>query len=545
MNPKSSATARLTAGEGRLPFILRVGVTGHRRLDHPDDLRPAIHEAVRGLGARLLGARAPLPPVLVLSALAEGADRLAARELLTGPGAMLEAVLPLPPEDYLNDFGSAESRADFCALLGRSAATWQAPPSTTREEAYERAGRRIVDRSDVVVALWDGRPARGRGGTATVVSYAEDRGVPLAWIRTTGDPGPEYRLDDVRARGMREAAYEFRQYNAMRVGDFPRRVSTERDRLRPEPGGRSTAFAQAHEVVADWIVPYFVRADTLASRLHRQFRLMSAAIFLMAAAAVVAVATQVTFLPRHDWITAVEVVLLALLLVLPVLNHRRRVLDRWISYRFLAERLRSEYFFALCGTRSHRVRPGSGSQFFDPSEAWVRRAVMEVVAVRPTVRTAPSDVHLLKQYLCRHWIRSQIDYHRRAARRQGAWETRLYLVTSIIFGITLIAAVLHMLGTGQDAARDTTWGLLLIVLSIGMPTLGAAVHGIRTQAQFRQHCQRYRRMAQLLADLETTLQEARTLERIREVAIETERVMREETSAWFGVMRFHDIELIS
>ncbi|MGG2464352.1 hypothetical protein ACO0M4_32085 [Streptomyces sp. RGM 3693] len=397
----------------------------------------------------------------------------------------------------------------------------------------------------MMVALWDGRPARGRGGTAAIVGYAQERGVPLAWIRTTGEPRVEYRLDESRARGTREAAYEFRQYNAGRVRDFPRLVRVERDRLKPGSAGRSAAVEQAHEAVADWIVPYFVRADTLASRLHRRFRVASAAIFLMAAAAVVAVATQVTFLPRHDWITAVEIVLLALLLVVPTATHRRRVLDRWISYRFLAERLRSEYFFALCGTRSRRARTDGGGELFDPSEAWVRRAVLEITARRPPVRLTPADVPALKEHLSRHWIRAQIRYHQQAARRHGAWETRLYLTTTVIFGITLIAALLHMLGAGQDADHDSPWGLLLIVLSIGMPTLGAAVHGIRTQAQFRQHCQRYLRMAQLLEGLEGKLQRARTLERIREVAIETERVMREETSAWFGVMRFHDIELIS
>jgi len=36
-----------------------------------------------------------------------------------------------------------------------------------------------------------------------------------------------------------------------------------------------------------------------------------------------------------------------------------------------------------------------------------------------------------------------------------------------------------------------------------------------------------------------------SLERVREVAAETERIMREENSDWFGVMRFHDMELIT
>ena len=41
------------------------------------------------------------------------------------------------------------------------------------------------------------------------------------------------------------------------------------------------------------------------------------------------------------------------------------------------------------------------------------------------------------------------------------------------------------------------------------------------------------------------LADATTIEQIREVAAATEQVMREENSDWFGVMRFHDMELIT
>jgi hypothetical protein len=46
---------------------------------------------------------------------------------------------------------------------------------TEREDAYELAGRAVVDRCDVVVALWDGLPARGRAGCAEIVQYALDQ----------------------------------------------------------------------------------------------------------------------------------------------------------------------------------------------------------------------------------------------------------------------------------------------------------------------------------------------------------------------------------
>jgi hypothetical protein len=73
-------------GAGQLPFALRIGVTGHRQLADPGSLIPAIHDAIRELTERLLGAGAQ-PSLLVISALAEGADRVVAQEVLAGPGA--------------------------------------------------------------------------------------------------------------------------------------------------------------------------------------------------------------------------------------------------------------------------------------------------------------------------------------------------------------------------------------------------------------------------------------------------------------------------
>ena len=86
---------------------------------------------------------------------------------------------------------------------------------------------------------------------------------------------------------------------------------------------------------------------------------------------------------------------------------------------------------------------------------------------------------------------------------------------------------------------------MLIVLSICVPAVGAALHGIRTQSEFRRHCQRYQRMAELLRQLEADLSRAQSIEWIHEIAADAERVMRAENSDWFGVMRFHDVELIT
>src|SRR5262249_10330644 len=51
-----------------------------------------------------------------------------------------------------------------------------------REKAYELAGRAVVDRSDVMIVVWDGEPARGRGGTAEIYSYAQRWQKPILLI---------------------------------------------------------------------------------------------------------------------------------------------------------------------------------------------------------------------------------------------------------------------------------------------------------------------------------------------------------------------------
>ena len=40
--------------------------------------------------------------------------------------------------------------------------------------------------ADLLIAVWDGLPARGLGGTADVVAYARDHGIPVSVIWPEG-----------------------------------------------------------------------------------------------------------------------------------------------------------------------------------------------------------------------------------------------------------------------------------------------------------------------------------------------------------------------
>ena len=169
---------------GRGSRALHLGVTGHRSLEHEDEIRRQINLAIdvaltpRSADSRS-GARRDL---VVVSALAEGADRLVAQECLRRDGATLTAVLPLAVERYEEDFATAASRAEFADLLARAAEVQLAEPMPTRDQAYERAGQMVVEQSDIVIAVWNGLGAAGRGGTADTVAFAHTRGVPVIRI---------------------------------------------------------------------------------------------------------------------------------------------------------------------------------------------------------------------------------------------------------------------------------------------------------------------------------------------------------------------------
>ena len=518
-------------GEGQLPFSLRIGVTGHRQLTDPAALVPGIRAAVQGVVERFLGPRAE-PALLVISALAEGADRLVATEVLARPDATMEAVLPLrpgttwttspgtprkpssprysggPPRSGWPGRGTARPRP----TSGPGATWWTAPTCSSRCGTASRPG--------------------GRGGTATVVSYARAQGVPVAWVPTLTVAAPVYWYDEERAAHVAEAAREFREYNAAPIPEFAARARAERDRLAPAgPAGPPHSLQPACSDVASWVTPYFVRADVLATRLKRIFQLTNWTMFLAAAAAAVVVAVQVTVWPQLTWIAAAEVVLLLVLVAAPLVSRRLRVLDRWISYRFLAERLRSGYFLALAGA-GDRTRPGErrepSAYLSDPTEVWIERALEEITARRPPVRFGPAHVVPLRDYLSEHWIGAQIRYHEDTARRQGAWDSRLFAATGVLFLVTAVAAFLHLLGWGEHHDNPTEFGLLLIVLSICVPAIGAAVHGIRTQSEFRRHCQRYQRMAGLLRQLHADMSRADSLTVIHEIAADAEHLMRGE-----------------
>lgn len=142
----------------------RIGVTGHRTLS--DRTCQLVFEAVKN---ELSGITRPM----VVTSLAPGADQLSARAALE-IGGYLSVVVPA--RNYVSSFPAASDVRSYQELLSKAAEIKQMPYEEPSDEAYWAAGREVVERADTLLAIWDGQPAAGLGGTGDVVRYARSVG---------------------------------------------------------------------------------------------------------------------------------------------------------------------------------------------------------------------------------------------------------------------------------------------------------------------------------------------------------------------------------
>jgi hypothetical protein len=143
---------------------MKIGITGHQRLPQLSDwdwVNIEMHRVLEALD----------PPLIGISSLAAGADQLFA-EVVLERGGRLEVVIPF--EGYENTFTQPEDRETYLSLLASASDVEVLDKFGSEEEAYLTAGERLVDGSDSLLAVWNGQPAAGLGGTADVVQYARD-----------------------------------------------------------------------------------------------------------------------------------------------------------------------------------------------------------------------------------------------------------------------------------------------------------------------------------------------------------------------------------
>ncbi len=172
-----------------------VGVTGHRpnRLHIGEArVRKRVRDALISIRSGAAEAQrrrivAQRPQLCALSALAEGADRIFAAEALE-LGFVLHVLLPFPSKDYESTFTDPAGTPAYRDLLARADTVSELPGRLSDPEgAYGEVGRATEKRCDLLMTIWDGRPAAGPGGTPEVVDQRLAVGKPVVWIDASRD----------------------------------------------------------------------------------------------------------------------------------------------------------------------------------------------------------------------------------------------------------------------------------------------------------------------------------------------------------------------
>jgi hypothetical protein len=533
----------LADATGHVPLELRLAVTGHCALADARALGQAIGGVLDLIVETLPTTIRSECRLVAVSALADEADRLVAQSVLARPGGRLEVILPMPAADDVAHFDPVSSLPQCERLLREASRVSVAPPSPMRDDAYLAAGKAIADRADITIAIWDGRRVAGQGGgTGEIVSYVRHQRRPLIWLPPDGGEPVCENLQSLAetgwfARMTTEDLSRLHEFNAARVragqssallGDFALPA-----------GDGDTALAGRLKDLTGWVGPPFRRADVVSSHYQSLYLWLSGALFAFAALAVCFLALQLVFLPRVHLAVLGEIACLAAIIGAIEWGRHQRILQRWISTRYLAERLRNALFIALAGDREQaQAAPLAADE--DPVEPWVL-AAFHLVWIRRPPQWGGDGVWVasLRQFLFDAWIEDQRKYFERASQRNRKRHRISTWVVEGLFAASVGIAILHLVLSESDR-----WDHRLIsVLAISLPACAAALAGINAQREYRRNALRYGRIANFLARAGRSMLAASSHAQIQGIAATVDRIMRQERSDWFGTVSLHDLDL--
>ena len=190
------------------PIVLNVAVTGHRAavLTAPlvRALRPVVYVVFRRLREAALSLQqseaefcsASAAELRLHTPLATGADQIAAI-CAHSSGYFVRALLPFEAGEYRKDFADGDELEMFEQALEAADEIVALPGQRSDiESAYFVVGATLVRTADVLIAIWDGEPGRGPGGTGNVVELALKSSTPVIHLQI------DHASDEVRMRAL-------------------------------------------------------------------------------------------------------------------------------------------------------------------------------------------------------------------------------------------------------------------------------------------------------------------------------------------------------
>jgi hypothetical protein len=563
-------------------FAFAAGVIGHRpnrlsdgaaRIEAQlEALLAALRDACSRTRARHDGCFDPgTEQMHLVSALAEGADRIGADAGLRR-GYILAAPLPFRIDEYEKDFADAGAKRDFRRLLAAAHAVLEFDGNRADEgKAYEQAGLAVLDSSDVLIAVWDGKPSAGRGGTTDLVYEAARRGMPVFHIHTAPDIPPCLHWGEP---GHHSAAAYFEEAYA---GDLESGIATVVERLTRPPRAESemaamrdyfierfmrpnvsmqfpllmglmgvrmprltdlwrpelenTQLQAAAEMTGEGLALAYVWADEIAVRFGQVFRGAVIANFLIAALATILAILS----PAPPW-SIIEILLVALLIFNTMRGQKKHWHPLWFEAREVAERLRAAAPLYAIGARSILPRGEIAAW-----TGWYVRALLRQAGLHGAVLDAAGIAAAAGSL--RSFLQGQKDYHTLTASRFDVLHRRLAIAGKYLFAAALIVpAVFFLVEIFHLAAVTPQMRRWVMIASAGLPAIAAALYGIRVTGDFEGAARRSARMSEQLEHLLDKLQD-NSLDSLRETSHRAAEVMLGDVSNWRLVVESRKLDV--
>ena len=301
---------------------IRIGITGHRNLtgDQLSAVKPAIERAIENIKYYAQNIDNKCLPIVFTSSIAIGADTLFANIALESPDGELEIYLPFEKEAYIKDFEKQQDKEEFERLLRepkvKKVNVLNKLSAGDRDDLYLRAGKKIVDDSGYIIAVWDEKKAKGIGGTGDIVAYAIAQNKNVLVI----NPYDEKLI--IKANYLPHLALDCKG--------------------QPKPA-----------VFSDNIVDdYFVLFDKIAIHNQAVYKRIWRRCFRIGWLAALILAIKVSFNISENAqfiLTAFEIVCLSIVIILILREKWNSFHKKYLQYRFIAERLRANNLVYLCG----------------------------------------------------------------------------------------------------------------------------------------------------------------------------------------------------
>jgi len=529
------------------PTRVLIGFTGHIEIENKDEIRSRISAAISQIHDQVDddGEFAHVPAIL--TALAEGSDRLAADAISEQENGELHAVLPLQPDEYKTTFNSQDAKNELDQYLEEALTATVEPEREERPGVYLDVGKSIVDTCDVLLAVWDGGSSGGEGGTADIVEYARRHKTPLVWINPTqagGDP-------------ILENFEDFSLSQADEILDFNDLKASE-ERLSEESEERLSDYSdtghfdteeledanrvyEIFEKIFQSHFPVFWKANRYSLKNQNRYKYATILTYSLAAIAVGVISIQTLFFPDHPEFVLLESLAMIVIVGIVLLGSRREWHANWLKYRTLSEKVRSRWYIALssrCTSSLVGPSPVHDRQF---TSRWISDILIEAWK-RTDCESKNTDIKVetTKAFLEKHWIENQIDYHETNSVSSQRMNRALSNSGLLVFLITLIASFLH---ATELAGHDYTSYILLI--SFFLPSVGGAFGAIRMSQDFETEALRSERILRQLEGLNYQLDYINDPDDLVDWGHEVEKILEIEHHNWRNIHEGKPLEPVS